>query len=171
MRVIAILLVLSCGPDGRARDPGYGSGIVVPDLSTGAEDPGDPRLDLPQWPDLPADSSSSGAGSTSTGGEDSSSGSSSTGQGSTGATTASTGGDASTGSSSGGDSSGGSSSTGPAPEPTGCPCEPGIMGFCDLPPGTCGPTKPGGYCDPNGDGAYLDGDFNAGYLDWKGECA
>lgn len=169
MRVIAILLVLSCGPDGRARDPGYGSGVHLPDEDTGTTGGSDaPRLDLPQWPDLPADSSSSGAGSTSTGGEDSSSGS--TGQGSTGATTGSTGGDASTGSSSGEDSSGGSSSTGPAPEPTGCPCAPGIMGFCDLPPGTCGPTKPGGYCDPNGDGTYLDGDFTQGFLDWKAEC-
>ena len=168
MRVgVILLVVLSCGPDGRAREPGAVSGVVVPDLSTGAEDPGDPRLDLPQWPDLPAESSS-GVGSTSTGGEDSSSGS--TGQGSTGATTgeASTGGDTSSGSTGSTGGSSGSSSTGP--EPSGCPCAPGIDNFCDLAPNTCPPTAPGGYCDPDCDGAYMDGDFNAGFLDWKAEC-
>ena len=146
MRVgVILLVVLSCGPDGRAREPGAVSGVVVPDLSTGAEDPGDPRLDLPQWPDLPAESSS-GVGSTST----------------------STGGDTSSGSTGSTGGSSGSSSTGP--EPSGCPCAPGIDNFCDLAPNTCPPTAPGGYCDPDGDGAYMDGDFNAGFLDWKAEC-
>jgi len=58
------------------------------------------------------------------------------------------------------------------PEPSGCPCEPGIDNFCDLAPKTagCDATFPGGYCDPDGDGSYLDADFNAGFLAWKAEC-
>ena len=67
-------------------------------------------------------------------------------------------------------STGSGLSTGP--EPSGCPCEPGIDNFCDLAPKTagCDATFPGGYCDPDGDGSYLDADFNAGFLAWKAEC-
>lgn len=63
----ALLFALLCACDtGTSRAPGPPpGGIVIPDASTGeGSTTGAPRLDLPSWPDLPADSSS-GAGSTS----------------------------------------------------------------------------------------------------------
>lgn len=171
MRVgVILLVVLSCGPDGRAREPGLVSGVDLPDPSTGAE-PDAPRLDLPAWPDLPpggqgsTGTGSTGADSSSTGDASTGAPDSSSGPGSTGDGPGSTGADASTSTVSTGDAS-----TGQGPAPTGCPCAPDIDNFCDLAPGTCPPTAPGGYCDPDGDGSYLDGDFTAGWLDWKAEC-
>ncbi len=173
MRSIVLMVVFACGePGGRAVDP---APVQLPDFgpetgSTGTGLPeGEPsRSDIPRWPDLPADdgtSSTSGGGWSSSGTADLDASSTGPGQGHG---SSSTGG--STGSGEPG-STGSGSSTGQ--EPSGCPCEPWIDNFCDLPPKTqgCAATFPGGYCDPDGDGAYFDADLNAGFLAWKAECA
>jgi hypothetical protein len=175
MRGIVLVVVASCGaPEGRSRDPH--PPVMLPDISTGSSTGADPeRLDLPAWPDLPPGSTgegSSGDEESSTGGStgggstgSTSTGPESTGEGSSGDASSSTGSETT---STGSDESTGGGSTGP--EPSGCPCAPGIDNFCDLSPGACPATEPGGYCDPDGNGDYLDGDFNAGYLAWKTEC-
>lgn len=171
MRGFVLVVIAACGePRGRIRDPAPAGHL--PDIWTGSStgDVEPPPIDMPRWPDLPVDDDgTSGSGGPNSTGDGTTAGSTAgeTGTNTTSGTSTSAA-DASSSGTTGEAGSNSSSSTGPAP--TGCPCEPGITGFCDLPPGTCPPTAPGGYCDPNGNGDYLDGDFTQGFLDWKAEC-
>lgn len=174
MRIIIIAALVACDRDaGRPAVPGW-PGIHVPEASTGASTTGEdmPRLDLPSWPDLPADGATGGTstGAPTTGGE----GTSTTGA-SSGTTAAGTSTGGSTSTTGGTSTTGAESSSGSTGEPLSpCPCEPAAaesLNFCGLSPGACEATTPGGYCDPDGDGNFADGDWNLGWQEWTAKCA
>lgn len=179
-RWLFIVALAACdrGEDREASPPSWPS-VHVPEDSTTGSGGGLARLDLSSWPDLPPETTTGEAGSTSstvTSSPTTGDGTSTTGDTSSSGTTggsstseASTGSTDSTGSTGTGEAS---STTGAPPSP--CPCDPDAAAaenFCGLAPGVCEATAPGGYCDPNGDTSYADGDWVLGWQEWAEKCA